>query len=133
MALATGVRETFDGRAVAVADLWNRGVLDVVVANQKGPALIYKNHVKEDRNWIAFGFENDDAIGTRVTLYRDGRKQAQEIHGGSGYCAQNQRRAHFGLGNAGKVDKVEIRFADGSITVIESPKINTLHRIPVNL
>ena len=28
--------DTYDGRAVALADLWNRGVLDVVVANQNG-------------------------------------------------------------------------------------------------
>ena len=35
----------YDGRAVAMADLWNRGVLDVVVANQSGPLLVYKNTV----------------------------------------------------------------------------------------
>lgn len=132
-ALATGVRETFDGRAVAVADLWNRGVLDVVVANQKGPALIYKNHVKEGRNWIAFAFGNDDAIGTRITVFRGSSRQTQEIHGGSGYCAQNQRRAHFGLGETGKVDKVEIRFPDGETRVIDSPEINTLHKVSVDL
>ena len=46
VALSVGVNETFDGRAVAVADLWNRGVLDVIVANQNAPVLIYKNTVR---------------------------------------------------------------------------------------
>ena len=38
VAQAVGVTDTYDGRAVAFADLWNRGVLDVVVANQRGPS-----------------------------------------------------------------------------------------------
>ena len=43
VAQAVGVTDTHDGRSVAVADLWNRGVLDVVVANQNGPLLVYRN------------------------------------------------------------------------------------------
>jgi hypothetical protein len=128
-ALALGIRETYDGRAVAVADLWNRGVLDVIVANQRGPALIYKNHVAEGRNWIAFELPEDESIGARVTLFRAGGRQTQEIQGGSGYCSQNQRRAHFGLGKADKVEKVEIRLPDGKTETIESPEINKLHKI----
>src|SRR5688500_15677493 len=41
VAAAVGVTDRFDGRSVALVDLWNRGVLDVVAANQKGPLLIY--------------------------------------------------------------------------------------------
>jgi len=35
----------YDGRAIVLVDLFNRGVLDVVIANQKQPALVYKNSV----------------------------------------------------------------------------------------
>ena len=49
-----GVRDRFDGRAVALVDLWNRGVLDVVVANQRGPLLLYRNTVRAEANWIGF-------------------------------------------------------------------------------
>ena len=54
VAQAVGVTDTHDGRAVALADLWNRGVLDVVVANQRGPLLIYKNTVRPRTHWIDF-------------------------------------------------------------------------------
>ena len=37
VAQAVGATDTNDGRSVALADLWNRGVLDIVVANQRGP------------------------------------------------------------------------------------------------
>ena len=40
-----GVTDRYDGRSVAVADLSNRGVLDVIVANQRGPLLLYRNEV----------------------------------------------------------------------------------------
>ena len=45
VAQIVGASDTYDGRSVALVDLWNRGALDVVVANQKGPLLIYKNTV----------------------------------------------------------------------------------------
>ena len=54
VAQAVGVTDTYDGRAVALVDLWNRGVLDAVVANQKGPLLIYKNTVTPENKWIEF-------------------------------------------------------------------------------
>lgn len=129
VAQIVGVNETFDGRAVAVADLWNRGVLDVVVANQNAPVLIYKNTVTPENGWIAFAFEDGNPIGARATIFWDGKRQTQEIHGGSGYCAQNQRRFHFGLGRAESVEKAEIRFPDGSTKVIENPERNKLHLI----
>ena len=45
VAQEVGARDTYDGRAVALADLSNRGTLDVLVANQRGPFLIYRNAV----------------------------------------------------------------------------------------
>ena len=99
-----GASDTYDGRAVALADLSNRGVLDVVVANQRGPLLVYRNTVSPGRHWIAFELEgtasNRSAIGARVEVQWTGRRQVQEVSGGSGFSAQNQRRLHYGLGAA---------------------------------
>src|SRR3990172_341077 len=46
VAQAVGVADLYDGRAVALADLSNRGALDVIVANQRGPLLVYRNTVE---------------------------------------------------------------------------------------
>ncbi len=133
VAQSIGVTETFDGRAVAFADLFNRGVLDTIVAHQKAPVLIYKNNVADGNSWIQFELEgsasNKSAIGTQVRIFYDGKQNLQEIHGGSGYCSQNQRRLHFGLGQAEKIEKVEIRWASGKIVKIENPELNKLHKI----
>jgi enediyne biosynthesis protein E4 len=133
VAQAVGVSDTFDGRAVAEADLWNRGVLDVVVANQKGPLLVYKNAVAPQNEWIEFQLEgtrsNRSAIGAQVTLYWNGQKQVQEVSGGTGFASQNDRRLHFGLGRDPQVDRVVIRWPSGKLQTIEQPAIHQLHQV----
>jgi len=117
VAQSVGVTDTHDGRSVAMADLWNRGVLDVVVANQRGPLLIYKNVVAPNQAWIEFQLEgissNRSAIGAEVTLFWNGQRQVQEVSGGSGFCAQNDRRLHFGLGKDPQIEKAVIRWPSG--------------------
>jgi hypothetical protein len=133
VAQVVGARDTNDGRAVALADLGNRGVLDVIVANQKGPLLIYKNTVAPGRHWIQFELEgtraNRGAIGAQVELQWGSHKQVQQVTTASGFSAQNQRRVHYGLGSADAVDRVVIRWPSGRVQTIERPAIDTLHRV----
>jgi enediyne biosynthesis protein E4 len=128
-----GVTEKYDGRAVALADLWNRGVLDVVVAHQRGPLLVYKNEVSPERRWIQFQFEpaesNGSAIGAQVRVFSANHQQLQELDGGSGFSAQNHRRLHFGLGTSAIVERVEVRWPSGATEVLIAPELNTLHTL----
>jgi hypothetical protein len=141
VAQVVGATDTFDGRAVALADLGNRGVLDVIVANQRGPLLIYSNSVQPGRHWIQFELEggvesrfsgmasNRPAFGARVELHWNGRKQVQEVVAATGFSAQNQRRLHYGLGAATSVDRVVIRWPSGRMQTIERPGIDRLHHV----
>ncbi|MBB6146359.1 hypothetical protein HNQ77_004331 [Silvibacterium bohemicum] len=133
VAQAVGVTDTYDGRAVALVDLWNRGVLDVLVANERGPLLIYKNTVTSENKWIEFQLEgtasNRSAIGAQVALYWDGQEQIQEVSGGSGFAAQNDRRLHFGLGKVPRIDKAVIRWPSGKVQTIENPTPDKLYSI----
>jgi enediyne biosynthesis protein E4 len=133
VAQIVGVTDVYDGRSVALADFTNSGKLDAVVANQKGPALLYKNTVSPDNKWIDFDLEgtasNRSAIGAQVRVFWNGQRQAQEVTGGSGFCAQNQRRLHFGLGKNAKVDRVEIRWPSGKTQTISAPETNKIHKL----
>jgi hypothetical protein len=133
VAPAVGVNDRYDGRAVAMVDLWNRGVLDVVVANQNGPLLVYRNTVTADNHWVQFELEgtasNRSAIGTEVEVHWDGGRQLQVVSGGCGYASQNMRRLHFGLGKGPKIDKVVIRWPSGKTQEIPDPAARTVHRI----
>jgi hypothetical protein len=128
-----GVDETFDGRAVALADLDNNGTLDVLVAHQAGPLLLYQNRVEPSAAWIQFELEgrasNRNAFGASVEIFWGGMRQRQELVSASGFCAQNQQRLHFGLGTAESIDRVVIHWPSGVEQVIEDPALRTLHRI----
>ncbi len=133
VAQAVGVTDIYDGRSVALVDLWNRGVLNVVVANQNGPLLLYKNTVAPQNEWMEFELEgttsNRSAIGAQVTLFWNGQKQVQEVSGGSGFAAENDRRLHFGLGANPQIDKVIIRWPSGKLQTIDKPAPNQLHKM----
>lgn len=133
VAQIVGVQDQYDGRAVALADLSNRGCLDVLVANQRGPLLLYRNQVSSDRHWIAVELEgttsNRSAIGAQVRVWWNGQQQLQELASASGYSAQNQRRLHFGLGNAHEVDRISIRWPSGAEQTLERPAVDQIHRI----
>jgi hypothetical protein len=133
VAQAVGVGDVYDGRAVAMVDLWNRGVLDVVVANQRGPLLIYKNTVAPENKWIGFELEgtasNRSAIGAEVRVFWDGKQQVQQITGGGGFCSQNQRRLHFGLGKNPRLEKVEIKWPSGKVQTLDNAEPGQTYKI----
>ncbi|MGN6213891.1 CRTAC1 family protein [Parafilimonas sp.] len=125
---------TYDGRAVALADLWNRGVLDVIVANQNNIPLVYKNDAGNNNHWVDFDLvgtvSNTDAVGAKVMVeWGGGKKQVQVVTGGMGFSSQNQHRLHFGLGESDKADKVTVYWPSGHVDTIEHPEINKLHII----
>src|SRR5207253_1096269 len=83
------------------ADPFNRGVLDVVVANQNGPLLVYKNAVARGRQWVQLELEgkksNRSAIGALVRVFWSNKgaarvqEQVQVVSGGNAYASQNMR------------------------------------------
>jgi hypothetical protein len=140
VALMVGATDRHDGRSVAFVDLASRGALDVVVANQRGPLLLYRNEVAPERRWVGFDLEggcrtgsaadgscsNRSAIGAQVTVFWQGQQQVQEVSGGSGFCSQNQRRLHFGLG-ASAIEKAVVRWPSGKMTELAHPETNRVH------
>ncbi|MGQ0553519.1 MAG: CRTAC1 family protein [Planctomycetota bacterium] len=136
--------DLLDGRGVALADLWRRGALDVIVANQKGPLQVYRNDVATERAWIAFDLvgsaSNRGAIGAQITVSwtepaaTEGgapvsQQQSRVVESGSGFCSQNDRQLHFGLGTAQAVERAVIRWPSGREQTVAAPALRTRHRL----
>ena len=121
---------TYDSRAVAFADLFNTGKLDVIVANQNDIPLVYKNELENGNHWVEFELEgsesNADAIGAKVELEWDGKKQAQTVTAGMGFSSQNQHRLHFGIGKDSKIEKAVIYWPTGKKSIITNPEIDKI-------
>jgi hypothetical protein len=123
-----GVNDLYDGRAVALADLFNHGAVDVVVANQNQPAILYRDQTDTSNHWIAFKLvgtrSNRSAIGAELTIEAGELVQRRVVDGGSGFASQNDRRPHFGLGKREWVDRVVIDWPSGARQVVARPPID---------
>lgn len=128
-----GVRDDLDGRAVAIADLGNRGAQDVIVANQGQPALLYRNYPDSSNHWIAFDLvattSNRSAIGAEIVVEYNGGRSRRVVDGGSGFASQNDRRPHFGLGRAERVDRAVVYWPSGTVQVVRDPLVDRINRI----
>jgi hypothetical protein len=128
VAKKVGATDLYDGRAVALADLSNRGAVDVIVANQNQPAVLYRDYPDSANHWIAFRLigtrSNRSAIGAEVVLETGDLRQRRVIDGGSGFASQNDRRLHFGLGSREWVDRVVIYWPSGTQQVVLRPAID---------
>jgi hypothetical protein len=116
------------GRALAAGDVDNDGDLDLLVMNNGDRPNLLLNDGGNAANALLVQVlgttSNRSGIGTRLTLTTSGRRQVREIVSGSSYLAQNDLRAHFGLGGAQKAERLEIRWPDGSIEVVENLTAN---------
>jgi hypothetical protein len=117
---AAGTDLLLNSRGIAVADFWNRGVLDIAVAASTDRHALLANTLDSGRHWLtveAVGAghaladgSNRDGVGARLTLTAGGMTQTREIVLGDGYGSQNDLRAHFGLGEATTVDELVVRW-----------------------
>jgi enediyne biosynthesis protein E4 len=64
-----------------------------------------------------------------VTVHWSGQQQVQEVSGGSGFCSQNDRQLHFGLGDAAGVDRVVVRWPSGRTMEIPTPAVDRVHKV----
>lgn len=121
---------TYDSRSVAMADLFNDGRLDIVVANQNNIPLVYKNELQNGNHWIEIELEgtssNADAVGAKVVVEWNGKKQVQTVTAGIGFSSQNQHRLHFGIGKSNRIDRITVQWPSGKKTAIDSPEIDKL-------
>jgi enediyne biosynthesis protein E4 len=52
-------------------------------------------------------------MGARLMLKAGALTQVREVAGGGSYLSQSDLRQHFGLGEAAKVDNLEVRWPSG--------------------
>ncbi|MEO8255733.1 MAG: CRTAC1 family protein [Acidobacteriota bacterium] len=114
-------------RALAAGDIDNDGDVDLLITNNNGrPNLLLNEGGRANailvRTIATTG--NRGGIGTRLTLVTDGHRQVREVQSGSSYLGQNDLRAHFGLGQSNRAERLEIRWPGGATEVVESLPAN---------
>jgi enediyne biosynthesis protein E4 len=115
-------------RGACFADYDNDGKVDAFVMNLGAPATLLRNITQNSNHWLTVKLKgkksNRDGIGAHLELLSGGRKQVAERTAGSGYLSQDDRRIHFGLGTAPKIERLTIRWPSGQEQILENPAVD---------
>jgi hypothetical protein len=106
-------------RGAAFGDIDNDGGIDILVANNNGPARLLRNEVRARGHWLSVKLEspkqNRFGIGARVAVIRPGQDTLwRRVHTDSSYLSANDVRVHFGLGEKADIDALLVEWPGGA-------------------
>jgi enediyne biosynthesis protein E4 len=134
--VGSGISDPAACRGCAFGDFDNDGDIDVVVNTVNDFPQLLRCDSRLANNWIKVRTvgtkSNRSGIGARLACVTHvpgeskPHRQIDEVRSGGSYISQNDLRIHFGLGNAEKVDLLEIRWPSGQVDTIKDVKANQL-------
>ena len=120
-------------RGAAYADYDHDGDLDILIANNNGPACLLRNDGGNRNHWLSVRLSgtksNRDGIGGVVRVITPSGRQWNMVRSGSSYCSQSDLALTFGLGAAAQAT-IEVDWPSGVHQRFENIAPN--HRLVIN-
>jgi hypothetical protein len=104
-------------RALVCADIDDDGDLDLLVTYCGQRARVFRNDVPKRGHWLQVRAIDPrlrrDAYGAEIMVVAADRRFIQLSQPSMGYLASHDPRVHFGLGPAGRYDRIVVHWPDG--------------------
>ena len=136
----SGLAIVLPSRGAAFGDLFNDGKIDVIINPVDGPPALLRNVNPDKHHWIAIGLVGGknpangktsprDATCATVYLQANGTRQRRDVLSSGSYISSNDRRLHFGLGEATDAGSAEIHWPSGATEKIKLPAADRIYTI----
>ena len=127
----TGLADVIAGRGMAVGDLFNDGKIDAVINVMDGHPVLLRNVSDDHNHWLELKLVGGpksprDGVGSTVYVTANGMKQRGDVLSGGSYLSSNDMRPHFGLGQAAKVDDIEVHWPSGKVEHFVVPGVDRI-------
>jgi enediyne biosynthesis protein E4 len=130
-ATSWGLGEESFSNGSAYGDFDNDGDMDIIVNGVNSPAVFYRNDSKQNdsiSNYLKFILKgskrNSNAVGANITIHDKDDTFYLEQMPIRGFESTVDHRLNFGLGKRKKVDRIEVRWPNKAVTVLENIDVN---------
>lgn len=127
-------KKDFPARGLSVGDIDNDGDLDLLVINNGAAPLLLRNDGGNRNNWLGLQLvatkSNPGAVGAVITWTASGgaKRMRLKTNGGS-YLSSHDPREILGIGQAAKIESVEIKWPSGTVDKLINPPLNIYVRV----
>ena len=121
------LNSTAGGRGMSMADLDGDGDLDVLINNLRSPSQLFENQLCSGRSLLvdlrhpATG--NTRALGAELLLHTSTGIYRRSVQAAGGYLSGRSARQHFGLSDGTRINALEIRWPDHTVSVIDGRQL----------
>ncbi|MFN0053976.1 MAG: CRTAC1 family protein [Planctomycetales bacterium] len=113
------------GRGAAYADIDGDGDLDVLLTSTGGAPRLLRNDQQLGHHWLRVKLAgktcNHDALGAWVELHQGETVQRRQVMAACSYLSQMELPVTFGLGAESRIDKLVVRWPDGTTQEMNRP------------
>jgi len=131
----SGLAMVIPARGAAFGDLFNDGKIDVIINPVDGPPVLLRNVNPDHHHWVEMKLVGGpksprDATCATVYLKANGMRMRQDVLASGSYISANDRRPHFGLGDATDAGTAEIHWPSGAKEMVNCLRLTVSSPLP---